>query len=50
MRYTIGTDQFDWEIELVAIISTRGKRIPAEPAMEYMGACSIGVDRQRWRE
>jgi 2-keto-4-pentenoate hydratase/2-oxohepta-3-ene-1,7-dioic acid hydratase in catechol pathway len=44
VRYPSQSDQFDWEIELAAIISKRGKHIPVESALDYVAAYTIGID------
>lgn len=44
VRYPSQSRQFDWEIELVAVIAKRGRRIPAEDALSYVGGYAIGLD------
>ena len=44
IRYPSQSQQFDWEIELVAVIAQRGRRIPVEDALSHVGAYAIGLD------
>jgi 2-keto-4-pentenoate hydratase/2-oxohepta-3-ene-1,7-dioic acid hydratase in catechol pathway len=44
VRYPSQSDKFDWEIELAAIISKKGKHIPVESALDYVAAYTIGLD------
>ena len=44
VRYPTQSTKFDWEIELAAIISKKGKRISVESAIDYVAAYTIGLD------
>lgn len=44
VRHPSQSQQFDWEIELVAIIARRGRRIAVEDALSHVGAYAIGLD------
>ncbi len=40
----IGTQAFDWEIELAAVIGRRARNVPVETAMEHVAAYTVGID------
>jgi 2,4-diketo-3-deoxy-L-fuconate hydrolase len=44
VRYPSQSREFDWEIELVAVIAKRGRRIPVEEALSYVAGYTIGLD------
>jgi 2-keto-4-pentenoate hydratase/2-oxohepta-3-ene-1,7-dioic acid hydratase in catechol pathway len=44
VRYPSQSREFDWEIELVAVIAKRGRRIPVDQAISYAGGYTIGLD------
>ncbi len=40
----IGTQAFDWEVELAVVIGKRARDIPVEGALEYVAAYSVAID------
>jgi 2-keto-4-pentenoate hydratase/2-oxohepta-3-ene-1,7-dioic acid hydratase in catechol pathway len=40
----IGTQAFDWEVELAVVIGKRARNIPIEGALEYVAAYSVAID------
>ena len=40
----IGTQAFDWEIELACIIGTRARNVPVETALEHVAGYSVAID------
>lgn len=44
VRYPSQSRELDWEIELVAVIAKRGRRIPVETALSFVGGYTIGLD------
>ena len=40
----LGTNAFDWEIELAAIIGTRARNVAQADAMAHVAAYTIGID------
>jgi 2,4-diketo-3-deoxy-L-fuconate hydrolase len=44
VRYPSQSACFDWEIELVVVIGSRGRRIPADQAMAHVAGYAIGLD------
>jgi 2-keto-4-pentenoate hydratase/2-oxohepta-3-ene-1,7-dioic acid hydratase in catechol pathway len=39
-----GVSQFDWEIELTAVIGTRARNVSVQSALDYVAGYTIGID------
>jgi len=44
VRMPIGTEKFDWEIELAAVIGKRARNVPVERALEHVAGYTIAID------
>jgi 2-keto-4-pentenoate hydratase/2-oxohepta-3-ene-1,7-dioic acid hydratase in catechol pathway len=44
VRMPIGTNAFDWEIELAAVIGTRARNVPVETALSHVAAYTVAID------
>ena len=44
VRYPSQSRELDWELELVAVIAKRGRRIPVDAALSFVGGYTIGLD------
>ena len=40
----IGTQAFDWEVELAAIIGRRARNVPVETALDHVAAYTVAID------
>ena len=40
----IGTEKFDWEVELAAVIGKRARNVSAETALDYVAGWTVAVD------
>ena len=40
----IGTNAFDWEIELACVIGTRARNVPVETALDHVAGYSVAID------
>jgi 2-keto-4-pentenoate hydratase/2-oxohepta-3-ene-1,7-dioic acid hydratase in catechol pathway len=40
----IGTEKFDWEIELAAVIGRRARNVSPESALEYVAGWTVAID------
>jgi 2-keto-4-pentenoate hydratase/2-oxohepta-3-ene-1,7-dioic acid hydratase in catechol pathway len=40
----IGTDAFDWEVELAAVIGKRARNVPVETALGHVAAYTVAID------
>lgn len=45
--YPMATDDYHWEVELVAVVGKPGIRIPASQALEHIVGYAIGLDMTR---
>ena len=44
VRMPIGTEAFDWEVELAIVIGTRARNVSVESAMAHVAGYSVAVD------
>ena len=44
VRVPIGTDSFDWEVELAAVIGRRARAVSVESALDHVAAYTVAVD------
>jgi len=44
VRMPIGTDAFDWEVELAAVIGKRARNVPVETALGHVAAYTVAID------
>jgi 2-keto-4-pentenoate hydratase/2-oxohepta-3-ene-1,7-dioic acid hydratase in catechol pathway len=44
VRMPIGTQAFDWEIELAAVIGTRARNVPVETALSHVALYTVAID------
>jgi 2-keto-4-pentenoate hydratase/2-oxohepta-3-ene-1,7-dioic acid hydratase in catechol pathway len=44
VRLPIGTQAFDWEIELAAVIGTRARNVPVEAALDHVAGYTVAID------
>jgi 2-keto-4-pentenoate hydratase/2-oxohepta-3-ene-1,7-dioic acid hydratase in catechol pathway len=44
VRMPIGTQAFDWEVELAAVIGRTARDVPVERALDYVAAWTVAID------
>lgn len=44
VRMPIGTEKFDWEIELAAVIGKTARNVPVERALEHVAGYTVAID------
>ena len=44
VRMPIGTNAFDWEVELAAIIGTRARNVSVEEALQHVAGWTVAID------
>jgi 2-keto-4-pentenoate hydratase/2-oxohepta-3-ene-1,7-dioic acid hydratase in catechol pathway len=44
VRMPIGTQAFDWEVELAAVIGTRARDVPVEGALDHVAGYTVAID------
>ena len=44
VRMPIGTNAFDWEVELAAVIGVRARDVPVETALDHVAGWTVAVD------
>jgi 2-keto-4-pentenoate hydratase/2-oxohepta-3-ene-1,7-dioic acid hydratase in catechol pathway len=44
VRYPSQSEQFDWEVELAAIIGARARRIGVERALDHVAGFAVGIE------